>query len=366
MVPSCSRVYCCLFVGLIVLLHHSPTADALKVRLEKGDEVGPKQLRGAASRADRESAYRAEGDCNYGPYDSKDCDRNIELYRKFVATHGDEVNTWPIVAADPKTTNKLAVVALPVLQSKYAPIEFVTRTLMRRLGPDWALQIFYIPPVDDQVRERLGNPKNVIFTPFTLHGQEITDGTAVTYGESNVFLVDPDDMWRHIDERHEHVLIYEEDTLLLKSKCVDKFLDYDYVGSPWANWIPNKMPRFLAHGREGGNGGFSIRSRKRNLEEAVKLQENPQKMFDPSTGGMFGAEDASMSMRLQRTDDAKLADLNTAKGFSVESIYDSSPCAIHKPWKYMTAKQFDSLLGVDEDFGKSVPDLASTISEKMN
>ena len=78
------------------------------------------------------------------------------------------------------------------------------------------------------------------------------------------------------------VLVFQWDGFVLDPALwTDEFLDYDYIGAPWAE-------ESAPPGRRVGNGGFSIRSRR--LMEALRrlrLKFNPETSEDKVIGRML-------------------------------------------------------------------------------
>lgn len=64
------------------------------------------------------------------------------------------------------------------------------------------------------------------------------------------------DLWKSI--KGEHLLIFQTDTVLCRASphAVDDFLQYDYVGAPWAS-----APHLPC-----GNGGLSLRTKSKALQ----------------------------------------------------------------------------------------------------
>mmetsp|Transcript_71635 Transcript_71635/g.197761 ORF Transcript_71635/g.197761 Transcript_71635/m.197761 type:complete len:156 (+) Transcript_71635:449-916(+) len=122
----------------------------------------------------------------------------------------------------------------------------------------------------------LGNPKNVIWTRATLHGRELPE-TREAYN----WLRWSADMYDAILPKHEHVLFFELDSLLLRSHCVDqsRFLAYDMVGAAGCTDLHAEChaiygqvihpPRFM-------NGGFTLRKRSTMRAAALTTRRSPR------------------------------------------------------------------------------------------
>lgn len=62
----------------------------------------------------------------------------------------------------------------------------------------------------------------------------------------------------HLHTDKPFILVYQDDGYALnKDLWNPKFMDYDYVGAPWPDYLPWSKDGFKV-----GNGGFSLRSRK--------------------------------------------------------------------------------------------------------
>lgn len=117
--------------------------------------------------------------------------------------------------------------------------------------------------------------------------------------------------WKAIP--YEKVLIFQHDSWILKS-IEKEFMNFDYIGSPW---------RFSPY---VGNGGFSIRSKEAMLKTIDKVKYNPS---------LHGNEDVYFCNHLQ----GKLAPIEVAEKFCVESIFKLHTFAFHAIEKYLTKEQ---------------------------
>lgn len=109
--------------------------------------------------------------------------------------------------------------------------------------------------------------------------------------------------------RTSHCLIAQWDGFVLNANCWDpEFLEFDYIGAPW--------PHFT-DGRDVGNGGFSLRSRR--LLEACR---------DPRFR-LGAAEDVAICRvnrsLLEQEHGVRFADRQTAEQFSYERTVPPDP-----------------------------------------
>jgi hypothetical protein len=122
--------------------------------------------------------------------------------------------------------------------------------------------------------------------------------------------------------RFDRVLVFQHDSGLLR-QGIEEFLEYDFIGAPIAH-----MPGYM-------NGGLSIRNPKL-MHEICK---------DRAFRGMAldGNEDIYFVKHL-RDIGAKLPDLETAKMFSVETIFNLGSLGYHAMDKYLTIDEVNLIM----------------------
>ena len=111
-----------------------------------------------------------------------------------------------------------------------------------------------------------------------------------------------EDLHKYVDT--EYVILFQTDGFILCGEnWDDKFLDYDYIGSPWPfvfgdnkyyriEDFGTKYPEHFECHHLCGNGGFSLRSKK-FLELSSKLKYNPQ---TPVVSYDFNPEDVFLCL----------------------------------------------------------------------
>ena len=112
----------------------------------------------------------------------------------------------------------------------------------------------------------------------------------------------------------EKLLIYQEDTMLFRND-IDRFLKYDYIGSPW---IKSRKDLPIM----GGNGGFSLRSKSIMIQCLSFLKGIPYSM----------KEDVFFSRVMFLRKIGRLANFNTAREFSQERVSSDNPLGGHAFW----------------------------------
>ena len=138
----------------------------------------------------------------------------------------------------------------------------------------------------------------------------------------------------------EHILIFQLDSCLNQNAQfkLERFLDYDYVGAPWAN---TSNQRSLIKTREKifvGNGGLSLRKRSTMIKVTDLVHTKYLNLLDKN-------EDLVISSLLNSDffPSTKLPDHKLARKFSVEMVYEPKAFGIHRAWDYLSKKDFDHL-----------------------
>jgi hypothetical protein len=251
----------------------------------------------------------------------------MQIFQKYVNRTSDTVSHWKVEPA--QNTDRVAVTILqPATPEHIAQSAYVIRSNLHRLGPDWALQVFYGTEEERaSLNEALGKPTGVIWSPIMLKGVR---RTSLKFSEANWFRL-TDGFWGAMRPQHEHVLVFESDSLLRKRGCVDEYVEngYDYVGAPWpqrgldANWNPPAL---------GGNGGFSLR-RLSTILAAIRSPEMAELIGEEPN--LFTEHEDSTLVRLLLKRNATFPSRESATRFAVDAVYYPRPCAFHKPWAYL-------------------------------
>jgi FkbM family methyltransferase len=136
----------------------------------------------------------------------------------------------------------------------------------------------------------------------------------------------------------DNILIYQIDSLLLK-KLDNKYFKYDWIGALW-NKVTltqnEEMKKIFNNLLPIGNGGFNIRNIKKCKEIAQK--------FDfkiPLIENKLLMEDNVYSVLLQNFSTAVFPSIQEAADFSVETIANNDPTAIHAFYKYFNNTSYE-------------------------
>ena len=136
------------------------------------------------------------------------------------------------------------------------------------------------------------------------------------------------DFWKQF--HGSKILIYQEDAAIFKTN-IDPFLQYDYIGAPWAA-VQNDTPNLV------GNGGFSLRS-KRVMIDTICAISPQDTLYNSSTHkymintkSTHPPEDVYFSKNIQELNLGVVADYQTASDFSTESVVNVNSFGGHCFW----------------------------------
>lgn len=138
----------------------------------------------------------------------------------------------------------------------------------------------------------------------------------------------------------ERILLFEMDTILCDNptRSIESFLQFDYVGAPWSRIDcggPDKWMKKCV-----GNSGFSLWSKKMMMD--FLSEETKRKWIGQPNANN---NDLWMAKNLQDVMNANVANLDDARYFSVEQLYDGTytPVSMHKPWMYLSKEMLAKL-----------------------
>ena len=193
-------------------------------------------------------------------------------------------------------------------------MEFVIKNTIQKLGNDWGHIIYCHQNNYNQIKSICDDISSEI--EIRLLKEELNRNS---YNDLLLNI----EFWNEID--CEKVLVYQTDTFIFKN-FDDKFLEYDYLGSPWG---PSEHSKFIQSkmGVEvlSGNGGLSLRNV--NLMKEILLNNKLIKNYNDDCDNLY--EDLFFSYHcilLNRIS------LDTAKRFAFESIYVDNTFGCHQPW----------------------------------
>jgi hypothetical protein len=247
-----------------------------------------------------------------------DTQRNFEIWKEFIR------DTYPVVRnlrlpEVPRSSPYFVVIAEP---RKHPHLEYVLRNVMHFLGDSWGLQIFAGQQNMQFIEEFTRDWGCVHIDPL---GVDNLDTRGYNQLKKSVVF------WERV--QGEHILWIEPDCLL-RRRGIEEFLQYDYIGAPWAEHLA------VSPCCRVGNGGLSLRRKCAMLE--IARNANPDfKLFAPED--VFFCVNMNLC-NVQHPGKFALPSLQCASHFSVESIYYSDPLGLHKVWEHLPADQVHSLL----------------------
>ena len=140
----------------------------------------------------------------------------------------------------------------------------------------------------------------------------------------NRILVDTK-FWEALD--YDKVLIFQCDSMLLR-EGIDEFLEYDFIGAPIH---PSRNFPFPAM-----NGGLSIRTPKAMIECLEKKHISTTKYANHNEDIYFSYTCKDLEFNIP--------DFETARKFSVETIYGLGSLGIHAANKYLSNNELHKIM----------------------
>ncbi len=150
-----------------------------------------------------------------------------------------------------------------------------------------------------------------------------------------LFMTEPE-FWKDYFD-YERVLIFQRDTGLLR-EGIEEFFEYDYVGAPCYNFVKDQTIQ---------NGGLSLRN-PRTMEYICRLYGWKTDLQDLMVVGQYStasffAEDIFFCLRMIKYNAGKLAPIEVAKKFSVESRFELGALGYHRLEPYLTADEIKQI-----------------------
>lgn len=132
------------------------------------------------------------------------------------------------------------------------------------------------------------------------------------------------------DSGYEKALIIQDDGIIIR-KGIERFLEYDYVGAPWADIPDNKYIKENLTTNLVGNGGFSLRNIQTMIEICEKYGDNKLECFYNNMNRI--PEDVFFVKYLDKVG-AKVPNREEATYFSMEQVINVNCLGFHKFWVY--------------------------------
>ena len=197
---------------------------------------------------------------------------------------------------------------------QHKALSFVLNNFLENLSDEWGFIIFHSDKnkvfLEDIIENELGIYKKKIIKLVNLNVDNLTNKEYNTILKSREF-------YSHIET--DLFLIFQTDTLIIKENknIINEFLEYHYVGAPWANG-------------KNGNGGLSLRNKSKILQIIETVDSNFKKN-----------EDEFFS--LQEEIDIFKPSFKNAKKFAVETVFYESPFGVHNCYNYLSNNEWSVL-----------------------
>lgn len=222
-----------------------------------------------------------------------------------------------IIPDIPIDSNKEAVL---IEFRKFPHLEFLIRNAIVKLPKDWSHTIVCGTQNYDFIVEMCNSISDKI--KILKYDYENLDVSKYN------LLLTTSDFWKNLIG--EKILIYQDDSCIFKSN-IEEFLGYDYIGAPWDK-------KQNDNGQNVGNGGFSLRSKSIMLKvidtiSIMKTQYNSSTVnYMKNCNLMIPPEDVYFSKNIIEFNLGSVADYETARRFSVESVYNDDAFGGHNFW----------------------------------
>jgi hypothetical protein len=139
------------------------------------------------------------------------------------------------------------------------------------------------------------------------------------------------EMWRGLkQEGYNHVVVIQDDGFMIR-KGIDKYLQYDYVGAPWADMADNVYIKEKLTPNMVGNGGFSLR----NVDAMIRIcEEFEDKKLQTFYHNVNRAPEDIFFVKYLTQTGGKFPSKEEASYFSMEQIINPQCIGFHKFWNY--------------------------------
>jgi hypothetical protein len=240
-----------------------------------------------------------------------------------------DIDCTQVLIPSIKIKTKTKYTAIIIEPRKHKALEFVLTNFTENLSKDWNFIIYHGNLNKDFVKNIINNFSINVKSRIKSIQLNIDNITVAEY--STIFFCPifytniPTDIF----------LIFQTDSMILKEnkEKINEFLEYDYVGAPWAL----KMGTL---GQMGvGNGGLSLRNKKK-MQELLKYK---QKVVFPNVYGKYIAEDQFFNGYYFPQVEIVKPSISQAMNFSVETIYAEKPFGIHKCWMWLNKNELNNL-----------------------
>lgn len=248
-------------------------------------------------------------------YQTTNSDPKIE-YRYFCYRYLNYIRTLSLPTIQKGKQNEAVLIEFRT----FPHLEFTIRNTIYKLGSDWSHTVVcgknnYALMLE--ICRRISPEIKVINTQMTNVSQAEYSMLLTLKSFWNLFTGDK-------------ILIYQEDVCIFKSN-IHEFLEWDYIGAPWP-----KHQNDNSHCV--GNGGLSLRTKQCMLDVIDKISihatipNSSTLNYMKSMGLKYVPEDVYFSKNMIEHSIGRVADWESARRFSVESVYHPDSFGGHNFW----------------------------------
>ena len=188
-------------------------------------------------------------------------------------------------------------------------LEFVLKNMLDNLDDTWSIIVFHGNLNKTHLEDIIGklNTSRIKLIPLNKDNLSVPGYSALLASK---------DFYNDIPTKM--FLLFQTDTMInpANKHSINKFLKYDYIGAPWYSENKNNIKYNAV-----GNGGFSLRNKKKMLEIIDKCPYKGEPEDDYFAYPCKGVKINKPSF-------------NIAKKFASETHLDKESFGLHKPWIY--------------------------------
>jgi hypothetical protein len=129
----------------------------------------------------------------------------------------------------------------------------------------------------------------------------------------------------------EKCIVVQDDGFLMNGKFIDDYLQYDYIGAPWADAKDNEYIKKHINPELVGNGGFSIRDVEKMRYVCRTYKDDKNSLFYHNLNEI--PEDVYFVKHLVQMK-GNVAPFDIARKFAIEQVLSINPVGFHKFWMY--------------------------------
>jgi hypothetical protein len=219
--------------------------------------------------------------------------------------------------------------AIIVEPRKHKALEFVLDNVCNCLSKDWKIVLFHGINNTEYVTKIAERLNSLFENRIYLVNLNINNLDSLEYSK---LLATKSIIYDYIDT--DNFLVFQTDSMIFKKNAdfINFFLEYDYVGSPWA--ITNYYPTFQCN--YIGNGGFSLRNKHKMLEIIKKVDWNSKTELTDQLEDLFFSKAYEGII-------VKKPEYHKACRFCVDEVFSEVTFACHKPWVHSHFEVFKNI-----------------------